>query len=184
VTSGETFAAQAGELLFGPAGGPVFAWIVIVAVLGSLLGLLMALPRVYYGWPATVVFFKSVPHCIRGSAHRPVRCDPGDPASIIVASGTFNQIIAYFVFVTVLFVGLTVQDCSGSGAGHRTPRTAPGGIPLRRWCFSSCRRGAFLVGATTDCRPRSVSASSPLGCQSTIYFFVEAGPNPNPSPRP
>jgi len=48
VTSGETFAAQAGEALFGAAGGKVFALIVIVAVLGSLLGLLMALPRVYY----------------------------------------------------------------------------------------------------------------------------------------
>ena len=29
-------------------------------------------------------------------------------ASVYVALGTFNQIIAYFVFVTVLFVGLTV----------------------------------------------------------------------------
>src|SRR5206468_9901743 len=48
VTSGETFAAQAGEALFGPAGGRVFSGVVIVAVLGSLLGLLMALPRVYY----------------------------------------------------------------------------------------------------------------------------------------
>src|SRR5438309_554469 len=38
VTSGETFAAQAGELLFGLAGGRVFAWIVIVAVLLVLLG--------------------------------------------------------------------------------------------------------------------------------------------------
>src|SRR6266508_2598331 len=43
VTSGETFAAQAGEALFGPAGGRVFAGVVILAVLGSLLALLMAL---------------------------------------------------------------------------------------------------------------------------------------------
>src|SRR5437667_6780008 len=60
VTSGETFAAQAGELLFGPAGGRVFAWIVIVAVLGSLLGLLMALPRVYYAMARDGVLFKAV----------------------------------------------------------------------------------------------------------------------------
>src|SRR6266446_9144917 len=60
VTSGETFAAQAGEALFGPAGGRVFALIVIIAVLGSLLALLMALPRVYYAMANDGVFFKSV----------------------------------------------------------------------------------------------------------------------------
>ena len=35
VTSGEAFAAQAGEALFGRAGGVVFAAIVIVSVLGQ-----------------------------------------------------------------------------------------------------------------------------------------------------
>jgi APA family basic amino acid/polyamine antiporter len=109
VTSGETFAAQAGELLFGPAGGRVFAWIVIVAVLGSLLGLLMALPRVYYAMASDGVFFKSVAavHPRFGTPARAIAIQAA-LASILVASGTFNQIIAYFVFVTVLFVGLTV----------------------------------------------------------------------------
>src|SRR6185436_9272140 len=36
VTSGETFAAQAGEVLFGRAGGLIFSLVVVVAVLGSL----------------------------------------------------------------------------------------------------------------------------------------------------
>ncbi len=109
VTSGETFAAQAGELLFGPAGGHVFAWIVIVAVLGSLLGLLMALPRVYYAMASDGVFFKAVAavHPRFGTPARAIAIQ-ATLASVIVASGTFNQIIAYFVFVTVLFVGLTV----------------------------------------------------------------------------
>ena len=54
VTSGETFAAQAGELLFGPAGGKIFALIVIVAVLGSLLAskFTAALPASVAGLPA------------------------------------------------------------------------------------------------------------------------------------
>ena len=109
VTSGETFAAQAGELLFGPAGGQVFAWIVIVAVLGSLLGLLMALPRVYYAMAQDGVFFKPVAaiHPRFGTPARAIAIQTV-LASILVASGTFSQIIAYFVFVTVLFVGLTV----------------------------------------------------------------------------
>jgi APA family basic amino acid/polyamine antiporter len=109
VTSGETFAAQAGEALFGAAGGKVFALIVIVAVLGSLLGLLMALPRVYYAMARDGVFFRAVAavHPGFGTPARAIAIQAGI-ASLYVALGTFNQIIGYFVFVTVLFVGLTV----------------------------------------------------------------------------
>ena len=42
VTSGETFAAQAGEVLFGRAGGTIFSLIVVVAVLGSLAAVVMS----------------------------------------------------------------------------------------------------------------------------------------------
>jgi len=109
VTSGEAFAAQAGEALFGVAGGKVFALIVILAVLGSLLGLLMALPRVYYAMASDGVFFKAVAqvHSRFGTPARAIAIQTGI-ASLYVALGTFNEIIGYFVFVTVLFVGLTV----------------------------------------------------------------------------
>src|SRR6266566_2197626 len=109
VTSGETFAAQAGEALFGPAGGRVFATIVIVAVLGSLLGLLMALPRVYYAMANDGVFFRAIAavHPRFGTPARAIAIQ-AVLASVYVASGTFNQIIGFFVFVTVLFVAATV----------------------------------------------------------------------------
>jgi APA family basic amino acid/polyamine antiporter len=109
VTSGETFAAQAGEALFGRAGGQVFAGIVIVAVLGSLMALLMALPRVYYAMARDGMFFKGVAaiHPQFGTPARAVALQ-GALASLLVALGTFNQILSYFVFVTVLFVALTV----------------------------------------------------------------------------
>jgi APA family basic amino acid/polyamine antiporter len=42
VSSGETFAAQAGEVLFGKAGAQVFSVIVIVAIVGSLAALIMS----------------------------------------------------------------------------------------------------------------------------------------------
>ncbi len=48
VTSAETFAAQAGEILFGRMGGQVLSSIVIVAVLGSLAAVVMSAPRVYF----------------------------------------------------------------------------------------------------------------------------------------
>jgi basic amino acid/polyamine antiporter, APA family len=109
VTSGETFAAQAGEALLGPAGGRVFAGVVIVAVAGSLLALLMALPRVYYAMARDGVFFKAVAnvHPRFGTPTRAVAIQ-ATLASVLVLLGSFQQILSYFVFVTVAFLALTV----------------------------------------------------------------------------
>lgn len=128
VTSGETFAAQAGAALFGRAGASVFAWIVVVAVLGSLLALLMALPRVYYAMARDGVFFARVaePHSRFGTPARAIAIQV-TLASLLVLLGTFNQIVAYFVFVTVVFVTLTVgalfvlRRRESSFAAYRTP---------------------------------------------------------------
>jgi len=113
VTSGETFAAQAGEALFGPAGGTVFAAIVIVAVVGSLLALLMALPRVYYAMARDGAFFKAVAevHPRFGTPLRAIVIQ-ATLASVIVllssSSRAFQQVLSYFIFVTVAFLALTV----------------------------------------------------------------------------
>ncbi|HEX4628615.1 MAG TPA: amino acid permease [Gemmatimonadales bacterium] len=130
VTSGEAFAAQAGEALFGPAGGQVFAAIVVVAVLGSLLALLMALPRVYYAMARDGVFFQAVAvvHPRFGTPARAIALQAA-LASLLVVLGTFTQILAYFVFITVGFVALTVaglfvlrrREGEDAHVGYRTP---------------------------------------------------------------
>jgi APA family basic amino acid/polyamine antiporter len=109
VTSGETFAAQAGEALFGPAGGTVFAVIVIVAVAGSLLALLMALPRVYYAMARDGAFFTAVArlHPRFGTPTRAIAIQ-ASLASLLVLLGTFQQVLSYFIFITVVFIALTV----------------------------------------------------------------------------
>ena len=128
VTSSEAFAAQAGQALFGRAGGSVLSVVVIVAVLGSLLALLMALPRVYYAMARDGVFLRGVAatHHRFGTPARAIAIQ-ASLASVLVLLGTFNQIVTYFIFVTVLFVGLTVAALfvvrrrSGEASGYRTP---------------------------------------------------------------
>ncbi len=109
VTSGETFAAQAGEALFGRAGGSVFASVVVVAVLGSLAGLIMAAPRVYYAMARDGVFFESVAR-VHPRFGTPARATAIQVvlASALVILGNFKEIVAYFMFVVVLFLALTV----------------------------------------------------------------------------
>jgi basic amino acid/polyamine antiporter, APA family len=109
VTSGETFAAQAGEVLFGRAGGQVFSAIVVVAVLGSLAAILMSAPRVYFAMARDGLFLPAAAS-IHSRYRTPARAIALQAllASLLVALGSFNQIISYFIFVVVIFIALTV----------------------------------------------------------------------------
>lgn len=109
ITSDETFAAQVGEALFGDSGGKVFAAIVIVSVLGSLVAYLMVSPRVYYAMAKDGVFFDSVAsvHPNFGTPYRAIAIQ-AVLASAFIISGSFQQIISLFFFVAVFFVGMTV----------------------------------------------------------------------------
>ncbi len=109
VTNDETFAAQAGEVLFGKIGGVIFASIVVVSVLGSLVAYLMVSPRVYYAMAKDGLFFKSFGelHPRFGTPHRATIIQIV-LACVLISSGTFNEIISYFFFVVVFFIALTV----------------------------------------------------------------------------
>ena len=122
VTSGETFAAQAGEVLFGRAGGMIFSFVVIVSVLGSLAAVVMSAPRVYFAMARDGVFLSSVA-VLHKRYNTPARAIALQAvlASVLVIAGTFDQILSYFIFVVILFIALTIialfkfrrQDSSG-----------------------------------------------------------------------
>jgi APA family basic amino acid/polyamine antiporter len=109
VTSGETFAAQAGEVLFGRLGGQVLSGIVIVAVMGSLAAVVMSAPRVYFAMARDGLFIPAAAalHPRYGTPARAIAIQ-AILASLLVMIGTFNTIISYFVFVVVIFIALTV----------------------------------------------------------------------------
>jgi len=109
VTSAETFAAQAGEILFGRMGGQVLSSIVIVAVLGSLAAVVMSAPRVYFAMARDGLFIPAAAS-IHPRFQTPARAIAIQAAlaSLLVLVGTFNTIISYFVFVVVIFIALTV----------------------------------------------------------------------------
>ncbi|HEY0169915.1 MAG TPA: amino acid permease [Pyrinomonadaceae bacterium] len=128
VSSGETFAAQAGEALFGRVGGQVFSAVVIVAVLGSLAGIIMSAPRVYFAMARDGLFIPAAAslHARYGTPARAILLQAA-LASLLVALGTFDQIVSYFIFVVVIFIALTVAAIfvlrrrSTSGSSYLTP---------------------------------------------------------------
>jgi APA family basic amino acid/polyamine antiporter len=128
VTSGETFAAQAGEVLFGRAGGLVFSLVVVVAVLGSLAAVVLSAPRVYFAMARDGLFIPAVAS-IHPRYETPAYAIALQAvlASILVAVGTFREILSYFVFVVIVFVALTVialfklRRRESSDVGYLTP---------------------------------------------------------------
>jgi len=161
VSSKGTFVAQAGEVLFGPAGGIVFSAIVIVCVLGSLAAFIMSAPRVYYAMARDGAFLKSVArlHPRFGTPARAIIIQ-GVIASILVALGSFEQIIAYFFFVAVLFLGLTVV---GLFVIRRKPRQAETiiltvGYPFTPIAFLTLQTVMLILLATRN--PREAALGS------------------------
>jgi basic amino acid/polyamine antiporter, APA family len=109
VTSNETFAAQAGEVLFGTIGGQIFSIIVVVSVIGTLFAYFIASPRVYYAMAKDGLFFSSFGklHPRFGTPHRATLIQMAI-ACLLVLSGSFNEILSYFFFIAILFVAITV----------------------------------------------------------------------------
>jgi APA family basic amino acid/polyamine antiporter len=107
VSSDQAFVAQAGAVLFGRAGGMVFAAIVVVCVLSSLAAFILSAPRVYYAMARDGLFVPAIArtHPRFGTPANAILLQ-GLIATIMVVIGTFQQIIAYFIFVAVVFLAL------------------------------------------------------------------------------
>jgi len=123
VTNGQAFAAQVGEVLFGPNGALVFSAFVIIIVLGSLAPIIMSAPRVYFAMARDGLFFPAAA-AIHPRFQTPARCIGLQAvlASLLVVSGTFEEIISYFFFVVLVFLALTVV---GIFLLHRRDGEAP-----------------------------------------------------------
>ena len=111
VGAGDAFVAQVGTELAGETGGMAVAAVVLVCVLGSLGAILMFAPRLYFAMAQDGLF---------PAAAAAVDSRFGTPAlaiaiqaalaSVLVVLGSFDTIVSYFVFVTVLFIALTAAS--------------------------------------------------------------------------
>ena len=111
VVAGQAFIAQVGEIIVGRGGGAVVAAIVIVCVLGSLGAMQMIAPRLYVAMAEDGVLPAAVAavHPRLGTPARAIATQ-AVLASALVAIGTFDTIVAFFVFITVVFIAATVAS--------------------------------------------------------------------------
>ena len=130
IQTNTAFVAQFGQALFGAAGGLVLSVCVVVCVLGGLMVLSMAVPRVTYALArdqadegqagALAVFGRLHPRF--GTPANAVLLQTG-AALVILTLGAFEKILAFMIFSAVVFLALTVATLF---------RVI---TPVRRWWF-------------------------------------------------
>ena len=174
VKSGETFAAQAGEVLFGRAGGLIFSLVVVVAVLGSLAAVIMSAPRVYFAMARDGVFIPSVA-TLHKKFETPARAIALQAvmASVLVVTGSFNDILSYFVFVVIVFIALTVAALfkfhreDSDGVRYLTP-----GYPLTPILFLAMIVPVLvLIGSNNPVQAFRGAAVVALGLHVYLFLF-------------
>jgi APA family basic amino acid/polyamine antiporter len=126
--SSETFAAQAGAALFGASGGRALAFLVVVFVSSSLFAFMTFAPRLYYAMArdGAAPRFAGRVHPRTGTPVAAILLQAA-LAIVLVLIGSFDTIVAYFVFVTVVFLALTVAGL------YRLPRPAAGAYRVPGW---------------------------------------------------
>jgi APA family basic amino acid/polyamine antiporter len=110
--SDTAFAALAGRALFGRAGEVMLAIGVVVSAAGSLAAVLMAFPRVYYAMARDGLFFRNFAD-VDPSRSTPTRAIALQAvlaiALALALSGSFDQIIAYFMVPTLVFLAIAAS---------------------------------------------------------------------------
>lgn len=126
VENDEAFAALAGQAMFGPIGGKIFAAVVCVSVIGTLFAYLLVSPRVYYAMAKDGLFFRKVGelHPRFGTPYLAIAIQMV-LASVLIFTGGFNEILGYFFFVVILAIGFAVAGLhrlrSLGASGYQTP---------------------------------------------------------------
>jgi APA family basic amino acid/polyamine antiporter len=105
----EVTAPLLGERLLGETGGSALAALVLASAVGSLAAVMLAAPRLYVAMAGDGLFPRRL-----GRLHPRLGTPLGaiavqaTLACLLVAVGTFGQIVTYFMFATVAFITLSV----------------------------------------------------------------------------
>jgi APA family basic amino acid/polyamine antiporter len=139
IVSNTAFVAQFGGALFGSAGAKVLSVCVLLSVLGGLMALTMAAPRVYYAMARDGAFFPAFGrlHPRFGTPVHAILLQTG-MALVVLTLGAFDRILAYIIFSAVVFLGL-----SASALFRLRPRVVRWWFPVAPLLFLA---GCFVVG--------------------------------------
>jgi APA family basic amino acid/polyamine antiporter len=100
--------ADAAVRIFGRTGSYLVSLLIIISTLGSLNGSILAAPRVYYAMARDGLFFRWCAR-VHPRFHTPhvALLVQGVWAIVLVAAGTYEQLLTYVIFAAFVFYALT-----------------------------------------------------------------------------
>lgn len=111
IVSNTAFVAQFGEALFGSLGGRVLSGCVLLSVLGGMMAMTMAAPRVYYAMAKDGAFFSIFGrlHPRFGTPANAVLLQTG-LALLVLCFGAFDRILSFIIFSAICFLALSAAS--------------------------------------------------------------------------
>jgi APA family basic amino acid/polyamine antiporter len=103
----ERIAAESMAALFGPTAGKLIAAIILVSMFSAANGITLTAPRLYYSMSRDGVFFAKLAE-VHSRFNTPAIAIVASSvwAMVLAASGTFEQLLTYVVFVGWIFYAL------------------------------------------------------------------------------
>jgi APA family basic amino acid/polyamine antiporter len=158
VASAAEFARRAGEAMFGSRGPVLFASVIMLSVIVSLLALLVMAPRLYLAMGQDHLFPRTLAS-LQGRNGVPVRATAllSVLATLFVLVGSFQDIVAFFVCTALGFIALAaaslfvVRRRAGDRSAFRVP-----GYPVTPALFVGLV--IAVVGLIAANRPRQAAA--------------------------
>ncbi len=100
--------ADAAVRIFGRTGSYLVSLLIIISTIGSLNGSILAAPRVYYAMARDGLFFRWCAR-VHPRFHTPhvALLVQGTWAIVLVAAGTYEQLLTYVIFAAFVFYALT-----------------------------------------------------------------------------
>jgi basic amino acid/polyamine antiporter, APA family len=111
IASNTAFVAQFGHALFGNLGEKILSGCVLLSVLGGLMALTMAVPRVYYAMAKDGAFFSACGrlHPRFGTPANAIMLQTG-LALLVLCLGAFDRILSFIIFSAVCFLALSAAS--------------------------------------------------------------------------
>jgi APA family basic amino acid/polyamine antiporter len=111
VISSTRVAADAAQVLVGPTGAAIVSGLVVFSTLGSVTGIILAGPRVYYAMAKDGLLFKWVGeiHPRFRTPHRAIVLQ-AIWSSVLIATGTYRQLFTRVIYTEWIFFGLMASS--------------------------------------------------------------------------
>lgn len=179
----ERIAADAVSALFGPLAGKVIAAFILVSIFSAANGLTITTPRMYYAMARDGIFFRKLAE-VHPVSRTPAFAIASSSvwAMILAATGTFEQLLTYVVFVGWIFYALAALSIfvfRRRFPHAERPFRVPG-YPVTPVLFVLA--AAALVGNTIVTQPRRAIVGIAIVAVGVPAYFVWRARRPEAAP--